>query len=159
MRVWTESLTPGSKRQFRDLLRFHAYVQWIAYSQWLAVRAHAEQEGVALMGDIPVGVSRHSADVWGNPDIFDLKHSSGAPPEKAFKADPFTAKWGQNWGFPLYNWEQMAQDNYAWWRRRSTPHEFSTSCASTTHSDFFRIYSFPWPPTENSKFVDLAPEK
>ena len=67
VRVWTESLTPGSKRQFRDLLRYHAYVQWIAYSQWFAVRTHAEQEGVALMGDIPVGVSRHSTDVWGNP--------------------------------------------------------------------------------------------
>ena len=159
-RVWTESLTPGSKRQFRDLLRYHAYVQWIAYSQWLAVRAHAEQEGVALMGDIPVGVSRHSTDVWGNPDIFDLKHSSGAPPEKAFKADPFTAKWGQNWGFPLYNWEQMAQDNYAWWRRRSRLLMSIFHLLRVDHAlGFFRIYSFPWSPTENSKFVDLAPEE
>ena len=105
VRVWMESLTPASKRQMRDLMRFHAYVQWTAYTQWLAVRIHAEHEGVALMGDIPVGVSRHSADVWREPDIFDLKHSSGAPPEKAFRADPFTEKWGQNWGFPLYNWE------------------------------------------------------
>ena len=51
------------------------------------------------------------ADVWRDPDIFDLKRSIGAPPEKAFKSDPFTAKWGQNWGF-LYNWERMAQDNF-----------------------------------------------
>jgi 4-alpha-glucanotransferase len=160
VRVWTESLTPGSKRQFRDLLRFHAYVQWIAYSQWLSVRSHAEQEGVALMGDVPVGVSRHSADVWGDPDIFDLKHSSGAPPEKAFKADLFTAKWGQNWGFPLYNWERMAQDNYAWWRRRSRLLMSIFHLLRVDHAlGFFRIYSFPWPPSENLRFVDLAPKQ
>lgn len=160
VRVWIESLTPGSKRQFRDLLRFHAYVQWIAYSQWLSVRSHAEQEGVALMGDIPVGVSRHSADVWGDPDIFDLKHSSGAPPEKAFKADPFTAKWGQNWGFPLYNWERMAQDNYTWWRSRSRLLMSIFHLLRVDHAlGFFRIYSFPWPPSENLRFVDLAPEQ
>ena len=101
VRVWIESLTPSSRRHIRDLMRFHAYVQWIAYSQWRAVREHAEAQGVALMGDVPVGVSRYSADVWREPDIFDLKRSIGAPPEKAFKSDPFTAKWGQNWGFPL----------------------------------------------------------
>ena len=112
------------------------------------------------MGDIPVGVSRHSADVWGDPDIFDLKHSSGAPPEKAFKADPFTAKWGQNWGFPLYNWERMAQDNYAWWRRRSRLLMSIFHLLRVDHAlGFFRIYGFPWPPSENSRFVDLAPEQ
>ena len=160
VRVWIKSLTAGSKRRFRDLMRFHAYVQWIAYSQWLAVRTHAEQEGVALMGDIPVGVSRHSADVWSDPDIFDLKHSSGAPPEKAFKADSFTAEWGQNWGFPLYNWKRMAEDNYAWWRRRSRLLMSIFHLLRVDHAlGFFRIYGFPWPPSENSRFLDLAPEQ
>jgi 4-alpha-glucanotransferase len=160
VRVWIESLTPTSKRQLRDLMRFHAYVQWIAYSQWLTVRARAEQEGVALMGDIPVGVSRHSADVWRHPDIFDLKHSSGAPPEKAFRTDAFTAKWGQNWGFPLYNWEKMSEDNYGWWRRRSRLLMSIFHLLRVDHAlGFFRIYSFPWHPSENARFADLSPEK
>ena len=160
VRVWMESLTPTSKRQLRDLMRFHAYVQWTAYSQWLAVRAHAEQEGVALMGDIPVGVSRHSADVWREPDIFDLKHSSGAPPEKAFRSDPFTEKWGQNWGFPLYHWEQMAQDDYRWWRRRSQLLMSIFHLLRVDHAlGFFRIYSFPWPPCDNARFTDLTQEQ
>jgi len=160
VRVWIESLTASSKRHIRDLMRFHAYVQWTAYTQWLAVREHAEREGVALMGDVPVGVSRYSADVWCDPDIFDLKRSIGAPPEKAFKADPFTAKWGQNWGFPLYNWERMAQDNFAWWRRRLQLLMSIFHLLRVDHAlGFFRIYSFPWPPSDNAKFTDLTPEK
>ncbi|HEY5703973.1 MAG TPA: 4-alpha-glucanotransferase [Terrimicrobiaceae bacterium] len=159
VRVWIESLTPSSKRHIRDLVRFHAYVQWIAYAQWLNVREHAEREGVALMGDVPVGVCRHSADVWANPDIFDLKRSIGAPPEKAFKADPFTARWGQNWGFPIYNWERMAQDNFAWWRRRLRLLMGIFHLLRVDHAlGFFRIYSFPWQPWDNAKFTDLTPE-
>ena len=160
VRVWIESLTPSSRRHIRDLMRFHAYVQWIAYSQWRAVREHAEAQGVALMGDVPVGVSRYSADVWREPDIFDLKRSIGAPPEKAFKSDPFTAKWGQNWGFPLYNWERMSQDNFAWWRRRLKLLMSIFHLLRVDHAlGFFRIYSFPWPPSDNAKFTDLAPEQ
>jgi 4-alpha-glucanotransferase len=160
VRVWIESLTPSSKRHIRDLVRFHSYIQWTAYTQWLAVRQHAENEGVAIMGDVPVGVSRHSADVWRDPDIFDLKRSIGAPPEKAFKADPFTAKWGQNWGFPLYNWERMALDNFAWWRRRLQLLMSIFHLLRVDHAlGFFRIYSFPWQPSDNAKFTDLTSEQ
>ena len=160
VRVWIESLTPSSKRHIRELMRFHAYVQWIAFTQWLAVREHAERHNVALMGDVPVGVSRQSADVWHEPDIFDLKHSVGAPPEKAFRADPFTAKWGQNWGFPLYNWERMAEDNYAWWRRRLKLLMSIFHLLRVDHAlGFFRVYAFPWQPQENARFTDLTPEQ
>ena len=160
VRVWVESLTPSSKRHIRDLVRFHSYVQWTAYTQWVSVRQHAENEGVAIIGDVPVGVSRHSADVWRDPEIFDLKRSIGAPPEKAFKADPFTAKWGQNWGFPLYNWERMAQDDFAWWRRRLQLLMSIFHLLRVDHAlGFFRIYSFPWQPSDNAKFTDLTPEQ
>lgn len=160
VRVWMEDLTPGSKRQFRDLIRFHAYVQWVAYSQWREVRAHAERENVALIGDLPVGVSIYSTDVWRDPGIFDLERSCGAPPEKVFKADPFTEKWGQNWGFPLYHWEVMARDNYAWWRRRLRLLMSIFHLLRVDHAlGFFRIYSFPWRPEDNEKFTDLTPEE
>jgi len=158
--LWLESLAPASKRQFCDLMHFHAYVQWIAFSQWLSVREHAENEGVALIGDVPVGVSLWSADVWCDPDFFDLKRSSGAPPEKVFKSDPFTEKWGQNWGFPLYHWEAMARDDFAWWRKRlrllmSIFHQVRVDHAL----GFFRIYSFPWRPEDNARFAGLTPEQ
>jgi 4-alpha-glucanotransferase len=158
--VWIAALPAGEKRKFRDLVRFHAYVQWIAWEQWRAVRRHAEGLGVALIGDVPVGVSIYSADVWQQPEIFDLARSSGAPPEKVFKADPFTEKWGQNWGFPLYHWDVMARDNYAWWRRRLRLLMSVFDLLRVDHAlGFFRIYSFPWRPEDNARFTDLTPEE
>lgn len=159
-RLWLEGLGAAEKKRFRDLMRFHAYVQWIAFTQWQDVRAHAENENVALMGDVPVGVSIHSTDVWEEPGIFDLGRSSGAPPEKVFKSDPFTEKWGQNWGFPLYHWERMAQDNFAWWRRRLKLLMGIFHLLRVDHAlGFFRIYSFPWRPEDNAKFTDLTPDE
>lgn len=160
VRVWKESLSDGRKKEFREIMRFHAYVQWIAYQQWISVREHCEKEGVALMGDVPVGVSIYSSDVWADPDIFDVTRSSGAPPEKVFKADPFTEKWGQNWGFPLYNWDRMAQDDYAWWRRRLRYLMRIFHLLRVDHAlGFFRIYSFPWRPEDNEQYTELTPEQ
>ncbi len=154
---WAAGLPAAQKKRFRDLVRFFSYVQWVARMQWKTVRAAFDKLGVALMGDIPVGVSIYSADVWSSPEIFDLTRSSGAPPEKVFKSDPFTEKWGQNWGFPLYNWRAMSGDNFAWWNRR-----LGAACEifhflRVDHAlGFFRIYSFPWRPEENSRFTDLT---
>jgi len=155
---WEARLPSVDKKRFRDLVRFYRYVQWVARMQWKTVRAACDKLGVALVGDIPVGVSIYSADVWNSPEIFDLARSSGAPPEKVFKSDPFTEKWGQNWGFPLYNWQAMSHDNFAWWRRR-----LGASCEvfhflRIDHAlGFFRIYSFPWRPEKNEKFTTLSP--
>jgi len=157
---WEADLPADDRKRFRDLVRFYRYVQWVARMQWKTVRAACEKLGVALAGDIPVGVSLHSADVWNLPGIFDLARSSGAPPEKIFKSDPFTEKWGQNWGFPLYNWQAMSHDNFAWWRRR-----LGAACEvfhflRVDHAlGFFRIYSFPWRPEENGRFAGLTPEE
>ena len=157
---WLAALPATQKKTFLALERFHSYVQWVAKMQWKTVRAACDKLGVALMGDIPVGVSISSADVWNFPEIFDLDRSSGAPPEKVFKSDPFTEKWGQNWGFPLYNWQAMSHDNFAWWRRR-----LGAACEvfhflRVDHAlGFFRIFSFPWRPEENSRFADLTHEE
>src|SRR6185369_6721939 len=93
---------------------FFLYVQWLAFSQWQALKAYGALKQVYLMGDIPYGVGRFSADVWANPDIFDLDWSGGAPPEKTFKVDRFTEKWGQNWGVPDYRWAVLRSRNFDW---------------------------------------------
>ncbi len=157
---WSSELSTTDLRRFRDLTRFYSYVQWIATTQWKTVRAACDRLGVALMGDIPVGVSLYSADVWAEPGIFDLSRSSGAPPEKVFKSDPFTEQWGQNWGFPLYNWQAMSHDNFAWWRRRLRAARDVFQFLRVDHAlGFFRIYSFPWRPELNDRFVGLTPDE
>lgn len=157
-RDWLAALETKKKHQFQELVSFYSYVQWIAAEQWKAVREEFDKLGMALMGDIPVGVSIYSADVWAEPQLFDLKRSSGAPPEKVFKSDPFTENWGQNWGFPLYNWEAMSRDNFAWWRRRLREARAVFHLLRVDHAlGFFRIYNFPWRPEENARFTYLTP--
>src|SRR5262249_28222171 len=134
-----------------------AYVQWLAYRQWGDVKSYADEKNIRLMGDIPFGVSRYSADVWGQRELFDLSWSGGGPPETFFQGDPFVTRWGQNWGIPLYNWEEHERENYKWWRRRvhgltKLFHYFRIDHVL----GFFRIYSFPWIPERNWEFTDLT---
>jgi 4-alpha-glucanotransferase len=159
-RTWVDTLEDADQAKFAEWKKFHAYVQWVAYDQWLELRKFADKAGVALVGDLPVGVSVYSADVWYEPGIFDLVRSSGAPPEKVFKSDPFTEQWGQNWGFPLYAWERMSRDDFAWWRRRLRLLMRLFHLIRVDHAlGFFRIYSFPWRPEDNEKFIGLTPEQ
>jgi len=157
---WLENQPEDFRERIETGAAFHSYVQWIAWQQWGGVRDFAESRGVALVGDVPVGVSIYSADVWHEPHLFDLTRSSGAPPEKVFQADPFTEKWGQNWGFPLYDWPAMARDNFRWWRRRLRLLRKFFQIVRVDHAlGFFRIYSFPWRPESNGEFLDLTPEE
>lgn len=157
---WLASASPSEKRKLRQLRDFFAYVQWVAYRQWSELKSYGDERNVALVGDVPVGVSVFSADVFAQPEIFDLTRAAGAPPEKIFAADPFTAKWGQNWGFPLYNWAEMAKDDYAWWRQRlRTTMEIFHFLRVDHALGFFRIYSFPWRPERNAEFLPLSEEE
>lgn len=159
-RAWLVTMGTEERHNFETRRDFYSYVQWVAFSQWRAVRAHADREGVALMGDVPVGVSLHSTDVWSHPEIFDTARSSGAPPEKVFAVDPFTEKWGQNWGFPLYHWDAMAKNDYAWWRRRLRLLMGVFHLLRVDHAlGFFRMYSFPWRPEENASYLFLTDEE
>ncbi len=155
-RAWHRDLAQDRQSLFRARENFFRYVQWIAHTQWREVRAFANQRGVAIMGDIPYGVSYYSADVFTRPDEFALDWSGGAPPEPYFKDDAFTQKWGQNWGIPLYRWEAMRANNLAWWRQRVRGVKEIFDIFRIDHVlGFYRIYSFPWRPTRNKEFLPL----
>ena len=135
---------------------FFCYVQWIAHEQWRDIKAHAEQRGVALMGDIPFGVSYYSADVFAHPNEFMLDWFGGAPPEPLFKDDAFTQKWGQNWGIPLYRWSVMRGNNFQWWRERVRATRRVFHLFRIDHvQGFYRVYAFPWRPERNKEFLPL----
>lgn len=89
------------------------------------------------MGDMPILIDRDSADVWLHPSLFDLSYSAGAPP------DMFTSD-GQNWGFPIYNWEALAETHYQWWvdRLQWSSHYFHIYRIDHIVG-FFRIWSIP----------------
>ncbi|HEY6112454.1 MAG TPA: 4-alpha-glucanotransferase [Chthoniobacterales bacterium] len=155
-RVWLDRQPREQQRRFRARQNFFRYVQWVAHEQWKATKRYAEERGVALMGDIPFGVSYYSADVFSRADEFALDWSGGAPPETHFKDDQFTVKWGQNWGIPLYRWETMRARNFEWWRERVRAICHSFHLFRIDHVlGFYRIYAFPWRPQQNKKFLPL----
>jgi len=102
-----------------DELGFHSFTQWCFSDQWQGLRDYAHARGIAIMGDAPIFIAHHSADVWLNAEFYDLDERgeprvvAGVPP------DHFSAT-GQRWGNPLYRWEAMAADGFGWWKDRLT---------------------------------------
>ena len=99
--VWDEAerkdLTNPETKAYQNV-EFFYFVQFILNKQMQEAHEHAKAKGVILKGDIPIGVHRHSCDVWMEPKYFNLNGQAGAPP------DDFSVN-GQNWGFPTYNWD------------------------------------------------------
>jgi 4-alpha-glucanotransferase len=159
-RIWLSAQRPTIQRSVERAQRLVKYRQWIAWTQWRAIKRHAEAQGVALMGDIPFGVSYYSADTWSRPRLFDLEWFGGCPPETILEVDAFTRKWGQNWGIPLYRWDAHREENYAWWRQRVRKIRDVFHLFRIDHIlGVFRIYSFPWRPTANGDFLPLNREE
>ncbi len=159
-RAWLLTLPAKRRETVTRRMLFFLYVQWIAFDQWSQLKEYGAHANVFLMGDIPIGVSRHSADVWANRNIFDLTWSGGAPPETFFKVDKFTEKWGQNWGIPLYRWDVLRQRDYDWWRARVGNIQRVFHLFRIDHVlGFFRFYAFPWKPEDNHRFTDLTEDQ
>lgn len=116
---------------------FVYYLQYNLDRQMRAVRDYAHSKGVALKGDIPIGISRTSADAWINPRLFNLDCQAGAPP------DDFSVL-GQNWGFPTYNWDEMSRDGFNWWKARFRKMAEYFDAYRIDHVlGFFRIWQIP----------------
>ena len=155
-RNWLRDLPQDRQAGLVAHQNFFCYVQWVAHQQWRLIKSYAEERGVALMGDIPFGVSYYSSDVFARPDEFVLDWCGGAPPEPYFKDDAFTQKWGQNWGIPLYRWDRMRANNFEWWRERVRAVRRFFHLFRIDHVlGFYRIYAFPWRPRKNRQFFPL----
>ena len=112
---------PEAMAQYRQMLagdiRMFTYSQFLFFRQWNALRAYAHEQGVGIIGDLPIYVSMDSADVWAEPAFFQLD-SDGYPTETAGVPPDCFSRDGQLWGNPLYRWEAMKADGYGWWIRR-----------------------------------------
>jgi 4-alpha-glucanotransferase len=135
-------------RDKADAMATAGHPAWpeMAYHIWLQVELdrqlrdavdHLHVRGLALKGDLPIGIDRESADAWSAPHLFKMEAQAGAPP------DAFSAS-GQNWGFPTYDWEVMRRDGYAWWRSRFSHLSRYFDVYRIDHIlGFFRIWQIP----------------
>jgi 4-alpha-glucanotransferase len=100
-----------------EKIYFYCFVQYLFDRQWTALKSYANEKGVKIIGDVPIYVPLDSAEVWSNPQLFELDEKldpvavAGCPPD-GFNAD------GQLWGNPLYRWDVMDRQGYAWWINR-----------------------------------------
>jgi len=100
-----------------DDVRFYVFVQTVFYDQWERLRRYANGKGVRLIGDIPIYVPLDSADVRANPEQFRLDEKGNPTQVAGVPPDYFSAD-GQLWGNPLYRWDDMDKDGFAWWVKR-----------------------------------------
>ena len=123
--------------EHKEEIDFWCFVQYHLDAQLSEVCAYAHSKGVVFKGDLPIGISRTSVDAWLYPELFHMDSQAGAPPD-AFSAD------GQNWGFPTYNWEKMAEDDFAWWKSRlAKMSEYFDAFRIDHILGFFRIWEIP----------------
>ena len=138
--TWNEDdrvMLSDSRTKAYHEVAFYYFVQYILSSQMKEAHEYAKHKGVILKGDIPIGVNRHSCDVWMEPKYFNLNGQAGAPP------DDFSVN-GQNWGFPTYNWDEMLKDGCQWWTRRfQNMARFFDAYRIDHVLGFFRIWEIP----------------
>jgi 4-alpha-glucanotransferase len=140
---------------FKDYhkVAIHLFVQYHLHRQLTAAVQHLHRIGLALKGDIPIGIYRYSCDAWQVPDQYYMDMQAGAPP------DDFAVA-GQNWGFPTYNWQRMQADGFAWWRNRFEHMSHYFDAFRIDHIlGFFRIWSIPTTATQGilGYFVPALP--
>ncbi|MGI4864752.1 MAG: 4-alpha-glucanotransferase [Janthinobacterium lividum] len=120
-----------------DEFGLHFFTQFHLDKQLLEAVNYGRERHVVLKGDLPIGIYRHSVDAWTQPELYHMDQQAGAPP------DDFSTT-GQNWRFPTYNWERMAEDNYAWWRQRLGHLSRYFDMLRIDHIlGFFRIWEMP----------------
>ena len=129
-----------ARRELRDEVSFYSFVQYLFSKQWKALRNYAHENGVRIIGDVPIYVPLDSADVWAEPELFQLDANrrpevvAGCPPD-AFTAD------GQLWGNPIYDWQKMHETGYDWWVRRLKAAE---KLYNVVRIDHFRGFESYW---------------
>jgi 4-alpha-glucanotransferase len=107
----------AARKAHAEAIECHQYFQFLFFSQWAPLKAYANERDIRIIGDAPIFVAYDSADVWANPDLFFLD-AEGNPTVVAGVPPDYFSKTGQRWGNPLYRWDRMAKQNYAWWVAR-----------------------------------------
>ncbi len=127
-------------RELEEEIRFHNFLQFKFSQQWKALRRYANEKGIRIIGDVPSYVPLDSADVWANPELFQLDERrrpevvAGCPPD-AFTED------GQLWGNPIYHWEKMEQNGFVWWIKRLSA---AAGMYDVVRFDHFRGFESYW---------------
>ncbi|HEY1092025.1 MAG TPA: 4-alpha-glucanotransferase [Burkholderiaceae bacterium] len=126
-----------ARKDYAAEIAFWQFVQWQFDQQCHALKAYANGKGVRLMGDLPIFVAHDSADCWSRPDLYELDEHFNTAVVAGVPPDAMSVE-GQRWGNPLYRWDRMAAEDYAWWTARVRR---ALSQADTFRIDHFRGFA------------------
>jgi 4-alpha-glucanotransferase len=112
----SKSLERWSKKLSNEIC-YHQYQQYQFFKQWSELKKYCNERGIRLIGDVPIFIAFDSAEVWSRPEMFYLD-AGGKPTVVAGVPPDYFSKTGQLWGNPLYRWDVMAGEGYAWWIER-----------------------------------------
>jgi 4-alpha-glucanotransferase len=130
----------AARERLHDQIEAHKFYQFIFDRQWSALKRYCNEQGIKIIGDIPIFVAYDSADVWANPDLFKLK-DDGSPRVVAGVPPDYFSKTGQLWGNPMYDWAQHHATGYAWWKARL---QATLSTVDIVRIDHFRGFAASW---------------
>ena len=133
--------------ELEERIAYHTWEQYCFFSQWKALKEYANENGILIIGDLPIYVSLDSADVWSERNQF-LLDEEGKPKEVAGVPPDYFSETGQLWGNPLYNWEVMRNDGFGWWIRRV---EGAARLFDAIRIDHFRALESYWAIPASSK--------
>jgi 4-alpha-glucanotransferase len=119
---------------------YYAFVQWVLDGQWRRLRRAARDRGIEILGDMPIYPALDSAEVWARQDLFTLD-SNGRPEEVAGVPPDYFSDTGQLWGNPLYRWDRMEGEGYAWWIARVGA---ALQSLDMLRLDHFRAFAAYW---------------
>ena len=135
-----EAALAAARSQLGPELEYRKFVQFLFFRQWERLRAEAASRGISIMGDIPIYVAGDSADVWANRRLFSIDEKGAALEVAGVPPDYFSAD-GQLWGNPLYRWERVEAEGYAWWIDRVRA---NLRIADLLRIDHFRGFAAYW---------------
>lgn len=101
-----------------DEVEYQKFAQYKFYEQWTAVKKYANENGIKIIGDLPIFIAYDSSDLWANKSLFSVNNATGKLETVAGVPPDYFSATGQLWGNPLYKWDVMEADNFAWWKKR-----------------------------------------
>ena len=128
------------RNELADDIEYHNFIQFLFFKQWGDVKRYANENGIKIIGDIPIFVAADSSDAWANPEIF-LFDKERKPVKVAGVPPDYFSATGQLWGNPLYNWEKLKETNYSWWVERVRA---NLSTCDIIRIDHFRGFEAYW---------------
>jgi 4-alpha-glucanotransferase len=144
---WPENIRlrdPETLASYASLLLeksdYHRFVQFCFFTQWDALKAYAASKHVRIIGDLPIYVAMNSADVWAHPQLFQLDEALMPPPVAGVPPDYFSET-GQRWGNPLFDWDALEKEGFAWWISRM---KASLVLFDMVRIDHFRGFESYW---------------